>query len=637
MILRRNFYILFICDLALFSVALFGAYLLRFDFYMPPSNLSQYWRLLPPILLMKSAAFIVFGLYKGMWRYTSVSDLSKLLQATVISTLGLTAIVLFVFRFQGFSRAVFLLDWGLTLIFTGGIRLLIRVTYARGLWGKGYNGIKSQNTDVLQTSEGKLAIIVGAGSAGEKLIRELKESRRLNYRIKALVDDDKDKIGRTIHGVPVLGSVEELPAIVKKCKASEIFIAMPSARGPSMRRIVKHCESCGIPYKTLPGMGELVEGRVSIKELRDVSYEDLLGRPPVRLDMEGIRNYLQGRKILVTGAGGSIGSELCRQIVRFEPQEIVLLDAGEANLFAIQMEMKHRLDFSGYAAILADVTNRMDMQKVLKRYTPDVVVHAAAYKHVPMLERNPWEAVRNNVIGSLTLISEVAAAGVSRFVMVSTDKAVRPTNVMGASKRVCELIMQAYQGENSCRMMCVRFGNVVGSSGSVIPLFKRQIAGGGPVTVTDPEMTRYFMTIPEASQLILQAGAIGEGGEVFILEMGEPVKIIDMARDLIRLSGKEPDKEIEITISGLRPGEKLCEELITVGEGIVPTAHEKIMMLKNDGGWFGSGSREAFRDRLLKEIAELEAAALSYDAAVISAKLKELVPEYSPSNSECVL
>ncbi len=634
---RKNFYILFLSDLALFSAALLGAYLLRFDFSLPAPSLSQYWRLILPILIMKSAAFIAFGLYKGMWRYTSISDLSKLLQATVISTLGMTAIVLFVFRFQGFSRAVFLLDWGLTLIFTGGLRLLIRVTYTKGLWGKGYYFNGSKKMDLSDTPAGKRAIIVGAGSAGEKLIRELKESRRLNYRIEALVDDDPAKIGRTIHGVTVLGSVEELPAIVKKCKASEILIAMPSARGPYMRRIVRQCEPCGIPYKTLPGMGELVEGRVSVKELRDVSYEDLLGRPPVRLDMEGIRGYLQGRKVMITGAGGSIGSELCRQIVRFEPQEIVLLDAGEANLFGIQMEMKHKLNFSKYATILADVRDREMLQRTLKRYTPDVVVHAAAYKHVPMLERNPWEAVRNNVIGTLNLISEVAAAGVSRFVMVSTDKAVRPSNVMGASKRVCELIMQAYHGDNGCRMMCVRFGNVVGSSGSVIPLFKEQISRGGPVTVTDPEMTRYFMTIPEASQLILQAGALGEGGEVFILEMGEPVKIIDMARDLIRLSGKEPDKEIEIAISGLRPGEKLCEELITVGEGVIPTAHEKIMMLKNDGKWCGTGDRGAFRQWLLKGIEELEAAALSYDAAGIRGKLKELVPEYSPSQTDCVL
>lgn len=403
-----------------------------------------------------------------------------------------------------------------------------------------------------------------------------------------------------------------------------------------MRRIVEVCKNCDVTYKTLPGIGEIIDGRVSVKILRDVSYEDLLGRPPVQLDVAGIRNYLAGRTILVTGCGGSIGSELCRQLIRFEPGLIVLVDASEANLFQIQMEMENELSFQRYEPVLGQVQDKVLMQSVFEKYRPRVVFHAAAYKHVPMLERNPWEAVFNNIQGSRTVMETAAAFGVERFVLVSTDKAVRPTNVMGASKRVTELILQSLQ-DSETRFLSVRFGNVVGSSGSVIPLFRRQIEHGGPVTVTDPEVTRFFMTIPEAAQLIIQAGAMGKGGEIYILKMGTPVRIVDMARDLIRLSGREPDRDVRIVFTGLREGEKLHEELITEGEGIVPTGHDKILVLRPDPDPERLSEPDAHRRRLYGEIERLLAAADRHDAPEIKRLLRDVVPEYVPQESRSVL
>jgi FlaA1/EpsC-like NDP-sugar epimerase len=385
----------------------------------------------------------------------------------------------------------------------------------------------------------------------------------------------------------------------------------------------------------LPGIGELIDGRVSVKILRDISYEDLLSRQPVHLDIPGIRNYIDGKTVLITGCGGSIGSELCRQVMKYQPRSIILVDASEENLFNIQMELQNIRYCRNCVAILGQVQNKQLMEDVFKKYKPQVVFHAAAYKHVPMLEKNPWEAVFNNIVGSSIVMDMSVKYHVERFVLVSTDKAVRPTNVMGASKRIAELIMQTYQG-NGTHLMAVRFGNVVGSSGSVMPIFRRQIEQGGPVTVTHPEVNRYFMTIPEASQMILQAGAMGKGGEVFILGMGTPVKIADMARDLIRLSGKEPDVDIKIIYTGLREGEKLYEELITVGEDILPTVHERVMVLRSN-----NHSNEAnileMRKKLEKQIDELMQDALRHNATVIKNKLKEIVPEYTPQENEAVL
>ncbi|CCK78973.1 polysaccharide biosynthesis protein [Desulfobacula toluolica] len=628
-----NFYIIFFLDLILFSTAFFFAYLFRFEFILDRSMLNQMLQMLPLVLIVKAAAFFFMGLYKGMFRYVGISDSLKLFRGTVLSSLIIIAIILIMKRFQGYSRAVFLIDGVLTFLFTGGLRISIRFLFKEYMSKQenksGFNMFK-KNKDVMPV------LIYGAGNSGEKLYREIVENPRLNYDIKGFGDDNKKKQGRAIHGVPVLGGVEQLSGIKEKHKIREVLIAMPSSTGQQMRRVVDECKACALPFKTLPGMGELINGKVSVKVLRDVSYKDLLRRKPVELDTDKISGYINDKIVLVTGAGGSIGSELCRQIIKFQPRQLVLLDVSEPNLYSIQMELKHRAGYQRYATVLGQIQDEDLIDGVMQRYQPQVIFHAAAYKHVPMLERNPWQAVSNNIRGNQVMLEKALEYGVGHFVLVSTDKAVRPTNIMGASKRVCELLVQSYMG-NGTRMMAVRFGNVVGSSGSVIPLFREQIERGGPVTVTHPEVTRYFMTIPEASQLILQAGTQGQGGETFILEMGTPIKIADMARDLIRLSGKEPDDDIEIQFTGLRQGEKLYEELITEGEGIVPTPHEKIMVLKANGDWNGLGTQQAFRNQLLTQLNDLYTTALLHDVQGIRQKMKEIVPEYEVQNSTCVL
>jgi FlaA1/EpsC-like NDP-sugar epimerase len=625
-----KFYLMILSDMTLFVLAYFIAYLLRFDFAIDRYIVHQFMVTLVWIIPLKVIIFFGLGLYRGMWRYTSISDFLHLFQATLLSMLLIMAVILYVYRFHGYSRAVFLMDGVVTFLLTGGLRLLIRLYFTGGMHLNGikiFGGNKKSPNPIL---------IIGAGDAGEKILREIHENERLNYHVIGFIDDDPQKQGRSIHGIPVVGNIDHLPYLARKWEVREALIAIPSASGDRMRRILEVCKNCGIEYKTLPGMGEIIDGRVSIKKLRDVSYEDLLGRPPVQLDKQGISHYIEGRTILITGCGGSIGSELCRQVVRFQPDALILVDASEESLFKIQMELHDEMNFNHGKAILGHVQDRSLMDDVFRKYQPHVVFHAAAYKHVPMLEKNPWEAVLNNIMGSSVIMEMAVKHGVERFVLVSTDKAVRPTNVMGATKRITELILQSYQGSGR-RFMAVRFGNVVGSSGSVIPIFRRQIEQGGPVTVTHPDVTRYFMTIPEAVQLIIQAGAMGEGGEVFILEMGTPVKIADMAKDLISLSGKEPDKDIQIVYTGLREGEKLYEELITVGEGIVTTTHEKIMVLRPDKHADISKGAPFSQDWLAVKLELLYDAARRHDAHAIKITLQEIVPEYKPQDAESIL
>lgn len=559
-----------------------------------------------------------------MWRYSSISDMWRLFKAVLFSSLLIVSVILYLHHFKGYSRGVFLIDGILTFLLCGGFRLAVRLLYSRGLV------LKQKDRDLVKPGK-KSTVIVGAGDAGEMTLREIKNNPFGRYEVVGFVDDEPRKRGRSIHGVRVIGRVDDLPHIVREFDIEEILIALPSATGKHMRRIIGICEKCGIPYKTLPGLNELIDGRVSVRNIRDVNYQDLLRRPPVKVNLKSIKAYVEGKKVLVSGAGGSIGSELCRQIVRLNPEKMILLDSSEANLYEIQMELEHRFEYKRLSAVLGNVQYRPVIEGIMDTHRPDVVIHAAAYKHVPMMELNPWEAVFNNILGSRNIMKAAVKCRVDRFVMVSTDKAVRPANVMGASKRVCELIMQSLNGENGTKMMCVRFGNVIGSSGSVIPLFRKQIELGGPVTVTHPEVTRYFMTIPEACQLILQAGAMGEGGEVFVLEMGDPVKIRDIAYDLIRLSGKEPGEDIEIVYIGLRPGEKLYEELITEGEGIVKTTHEKILVLKPDNKWENPGSKDSFKEWLDLKISDLIEAAKKHDSRAIKCILNQIVPEYQPS------
>ena len=634
---NRSLYLMVLIEASVFAMAYSGAYLLRFEFALTPRHFGQIILVLPWLIPLKLAVFSAFGLYKGMWRYSSLDDLWRLAGGCLLSTLLVVETVFFVYGFTGFSRAVFLLDGLLTFVMTGGVRMAIRTYYASKSSSNGER-VWPLPRFKQEPRDRKRILIIGAGGSGEKILREIFDNPYLDHEVVGFLDDDPGKKGRAIHGVPVFGAVNLLPEVLRKHQIDQIFISMPSASGAEMRRIIDICEECRVSSKTLPAIGQILDGHVSIKTLRDVDYEDLLRRAPVHLDTAGMQEYLSGRNIMVTGAGGSIGSELCRQLIRFDPERLILVDAAETNLYDIQMELRHERKFTAYHSILGRVQHHKTMEKIFRNYRPDVIFHAAAYKHVPILEINPREAIFNNVLGSQTVMDLAVQYGTRHFVLVSTDKAVRPTNVMGASKRLTELILQSMKG-NATRFMAVRFGNVLASSGSVIPLFRKQIEHGGPVTVTHPEVTRYFMTISEAARLILAAGAIGEGGEIFVLEMGSPVKIYDMAKDLIRLSGKQPGKDIEILFTGLRPGEKLYEELITREEDVKRTTHDKITVLKTNGhwNWNGHGNQDRFRRWLNKELQELYAIGDKYeDPAAIRKQLHEIIPEYTPQETSSV-
>ena len=618
---RLNFWLLLAMDLALVLGAHVLAYQTRFDFSVPPDYARRMLGLLPALGIIKLVCFFVFGFYRGMWRYTSLPDLMNIAKGVTVSSVLLVGWLALTQHFAGFSRSAILLDWVYTAFFVAGLRIGIRWFY-----GVGIVGIPALFKPRPCGHRATPCVLLGAGRAGEKLLREVMDDPSPAFTIAAILDDDRDKQGRMIHGVPIVGPVRALSPLIEAgdIRPAEALIAISDNDGEAMREAVRRCEEAGLPYRRVPSLGEIASGRISIKNLRDVDYKDLLGREAVRLDTERIAGSLTGRTVLVTGAGGSIGSELCRQIIPFEPACLLLLDAGEFNLYQIQMELEHELGFKNYKPLLGSLTDTDWTNWVLDEHKPDAVFHAAAYKHVPMLEANPWQAVTNNVLSTLNLVRASVERGVAQLLVVSTDKAVRPTNVMGASKRVTERIMQAFCGRGT-RLMAVRFGNVIGSAGSVVPLFRRQIERGGPVTVTHPDVIRYFMTIEEAAQLLLQAGTMGEQGEIFLLKMGQPVKIAEMAADLIRLSGKEPGKDVQIKFIGMRPGEKLYEELITDDEGVVPTGHDKIMVLKsgNCGG-----------DGLLEDIDALARAAATRDASCIRQILVQAVPEYTPDEKD---
>lgn len=609
---RPNYYIVLVLDCLLIAVAHVLAYLIRFEGSIPAEHLGNMWTLLPCIAAGKIIVFHFFKLYRGMWRYTGLVDLLNILKAGVVSSLILVVIIALLTRFHGFSRSVFILDGVLTIAFVAGLRVGIRyyLLYAQDLpmfQGLDENGVKN-------------ILIAGAGAAGEQVLRQVGGNGRRGTRVVGFVDDDRNKWGRMIHGVSVIGRVDKIPQIVEDQDVDEILIAMPSASGAQMREVIEVCKAAKVPFKTLPGIRQLIDGKVSLKTIRDVAYEDLLRRPEVRLDDQRMAEFLHRKRVLVTGAGGSIGSELCRQISRFNPANLIIFDAVEKNLFDLENELKRDYDYLNFKSALGNVLDSALMRNIFKDYRPEVVFHAAAFKHVPIVELNPWEGVENNIIGTRGVLDLSVEYGAEYFILVSSDKAVRPSSVMGATKRVGEMLVESHNhGPTNC--LAVRFGNVVGSSGSVVPFFQRQIARGGPVTVTHADVCRYFMTVSEAAQLILQAGSMGEGGEIFILEMGEPVKIVDLVRDLVSLSGLDPDRDIEIEFIGLRPGEKLYEELITEGEGIVPTPHNRIMVLR--GADFD-------KKPLYRQLDELIAVARTFDPDRIKAKLKEIVPEYMP-------
>ena len=625
---RNNIFIMLAMDIILLSLAWYGSFLVRFDFDIPSEYFVAFKNVFALIIITKMISFYLFDVYRGMWRYTSIADLLNIIRATSIASLFVVGVVFLFTRFYNVPRSSFIIDWSLTILFIAGYRLGIRIFFDLLREEKPLKTIVRTLLFSVRRDhpDSKNLIIIGAGDGGEKIYREIHDNAGLQYNVVGFLDDDHNKVGMKIHGIPVLGIINDLEKIARSRKADEVLIAIPSASSHQMRSIVEHCKGSGIAFKTIPGMGELINGKVTVNAIRDVAYRDLLGREMVQLDDVGIGDYLADKSVLITGAGGSIGSELCRQICRFRPRSVALYERAESPLYELDIELKRNFPDIEILPLLADIRDRRQLEKAFEASRPHAVFHAAAYKHVPMLELQSWKAIKNNIQGTRNLVDYANRFNVERFVFVSTDKAVHPVSVMGATKRVAEIFVQ---GQNGCnlsdtRFMIVRFGNVVGSIGSVVPLFKKQIERGGPVTVTHPEVTRFFMTTPEACQLILQAGSMGDGGEIFILDMGTPIKIDDMARDLIRLSGFEPNVDINIEYIGLRPGEKLYEELRTEGEGIIPTSHKKIMVLRG---------KECNMDLLNSGIDELARLAYEQDAEKIRKKLQEIVPEYAPLES----
>jgi FlaA1/EpsC-like NDP-sugar epimerase len=600
----------------LVALALLLAFLLRFDFHPPKAQWQTYLTLLPIALLIKFPIFWQQGLFRGWWRYVSMADAIQLARANFFASVGLILTLVFLDRLEGVPRSVLVLDGVLCFALMAGCRFLTRA--ARENYLPNFIGERRRGTRTL---------IIGAGSAGQAIAREIRQNPRLHKRVVGFIDDDPNKHDRQFVGFTVLGTMDELDAVCRQQRVKEIIIAVPSASSKVMRSIVERCENLGIAFKTLPGVSDLIDGRVSIQQVRDVALEDLLGREPIRLELDRIRHFLEGKRVLVTGAAGSIGSEICRQVSRFNPARIILFDSAESPLFNIHRELAEKFPDLRHTAIIGDIRDRARIEGIFDECLPQVVFHAAAYKHVPLMEHNPAEAANNNVRGTRVVAEAADRVQVESFVMVSTDKAVNPTNVMGASKRAAELVVQSLSRLSQTRFVTVRFGNVLGSAGSVVPIFKEQIAKGGPVTVTHPEVTRFFMTIPEATQLVLQAGSMGNGGEIYLLDMGEPVKIADLAEELIRLSGFTPGEDIEINFSGLRPGEKLYEELLIAGEGIQPTSHEKIMV---------ASSTHVDRDRLLIQLEELYQLQRVIDQPGVIAKLREIVPEFVPEKAGVV-
>lgn len=557
----------FLSDLVLTGLSFWLAYILRFNFTIPDAFYNTFIKTLPIIVAIRVICFYLFGLYNGLWRFASMNDLLRILKSTVLSSAIFFVYVAFVYRFVDFPRSVFIIDWFIIICLVGGSRFMYR------LFREFY--------PVKLGREKKKVLIIGAGRAGEMLLREMIQNQKLNYQPVGFLDDSKAKKGMRIHGISVLGRIRDLEKVVEKKGAQEAIIAIPSLPGSEMRRISSLCENAGVSCKTVPAIGDILNGTVHVNQIREVRIEDLLGREHVELNKEQIREYLTGKRVLVTGAAGSIGSELCRQIMKMEPEQLILYERVENELYRINNEFAMVFPGKPYVMILGDILDTRRLEQVMRTFKPQVIFHAAAYKHVPIIEWHPIEAIRNNIEGTYNVVKASLEWGVDKFVLISTDKAVSPANVMGATKRVAELICQGMNSENKTKFIAVRFGNVLNSAGSVIPLFKEQILKGGPVTVTHPEMTRYFMSIPEAAQLVMQAGAMGKGGEIFVLDMGEPVRITDLAHDMIRLMGLQEGDDIDIVYTGLRPGEKLHEELVSEEERSVKTMHGKITMVNS--------------------------------------------------------
>jgi len=572
MMKKINFWFIIVFDVLILTFCYYGAYWIRFEGNINPALQTLFSNTLLPLLASKLCCFFIFDLYRGMWRYAGIRDLMNIVKGTLSGTLLFIIYLAMFYHFTDVSRGVILIDMLLTVISIGGFRLMIRIYYQR----KPYyaDELMSWNKSIKKS---KNILIVGTGPLAERLFREIHDSRKLNYKVLGFIEVDHAHKGMKIHGVPILGSIKELPRLILFYEIEDVLIGEPDLKAKDISLIVELCGNCGVRFKVIPTLSERITQGIS-DNLRDINLEDLMDREPIKLNMEIVRSEIEGRTVLITGAGGSIGSELCRQIFSYNPAKMILLDNAETPLYQIDMELKALSSAKSKIDIfpcIGDIRSRKSLDRIFKTHKPQLVYHAAAYKHVPMMELSPIDAINNNIIGTFKLATIASKYNVTKFVMISTDKAVRPTSVMGATKRVAELVVQVLSG-NRTPFIVVRFGNVLGSNGSVVPLFQRQIAAGGPVTVTHPEVTRYFMTISEAVMLVLQAGSVGRGGELFLLDMGKPVKIVDLARNMIRLAGYVPDRDIKITYIGLRPGEKLNEELLIDGEGIVDTPFEKI-------------------------------------------------------------
>ena len=581
--------------------------LIRFDGYITPHYMQQMVDALPIMVISYIVMLLSMHLYTRIWRYAGMREMVAVLIATTLGA-GLFYTGMYVFD-KSLPRSIYLISW---ILSTGVIGIGRMVLHYIAMC---YGGKQSTDADMVNT------LIIGAGDAGATIAREIERYHKRSRKVIGFIDDDEAKFNRLMGGVRILGNRHDIPSIVKENKVKEIIIAMPSVTRNEIRNIMEICSPLKCKVNTLPGMYQLLDDEVLVSHLHPVSIEDLLERDEVRLDMDIVEHYIRDKVVLVTGAGGSIGSEICRQIMRVGPKMLLLLGHGENSIYLINQELKNIYKDGPIIPIIADIRDKQQLDQIFTQYNPQVVFHAAAHKHVPLMEIQPMAAVLNNIYGTRNVADVAGRHGVERFVMISTDKAVNPTSVMGATKRVAEKVIISMNDTYDTKYITVRFGNVLGSRGSVIPLFKKQIEAGGPVTVTDPEMTRYFMTIPEASQLVLQAGAMGKGGEVFLLDMGEPVKIIDLARNMIRLSGLEPDKDIHIKITGLRPGEKKYEELLTSEEGTNRTNHTKI---------FEAALETVDRDWLMKKIGTFDSCETDMDVIGV---LQDIIPTYTPNHN----
>ncbi|MDR3587442.1 MAG: nucleoside-diphosphate sugar epimerase/dehydratase [Desulfosporosinus sp.] len=573
MLFRKRTLILMLIDAMLINLAAFGSFYLRFEGDIPLENYQIYYHTAVVATILYIAVFYVFGLYNRLWQYASTGELLSIVYAVTVGTGGTAAVVYFYGLAQAstlpfrmpHSAAVLL--WLAMVFLIGGSRFIWRI-------------LQENAFDRHVPGSQKQVLIVGAGDAGVLAARELKNRNYRDGRPIGFIDDNRAKQKLKLFGIPVLGTRKDIDRVVKGHNIDEVIIAMPSASGESVREIVQICEKSGVDLKIMPGVYDIISGDINVNPIRQVQVEDLLGRDPVSLDLEEVAGYVTGETVFITGAGGSIGSEICRQIAKFNPRRLVLIGHGENSIFDIEQELRGERPGIDYITEILDIKDREKVFLVFERYRPGVVFHAAAHKHVPLMEKNPEEALKNNILGTQNLAEAADQVKVKTFVSISTDKAVNPTSVMGATKRTVEMLIQSLDLRSQTKFVAVRFGNVLGSRGSVIPTFKRQIACGGPVTVTHPDMVRFFMTIPEATQLVIQAGAMAKGGEIFILDMGKPVKIVDLAKDLIRLSGFEPEVDIKIQFTGIRPGEKLFEELLTSEEGTTSTKHSRIFVAK---------------------------------------------------------